>query len=120
MLRQYPDLTAQAFRAEAARLHGLIPDNIIATKGGDELLRLALTTFLPTGSPLGLAEPSYSLYPVLAAVHDSPICAPSTRLCGPCFSSEAMVAFADIPFFFNVSLDQTEGDSQYPDFRNVQ
>ena len=28
MLRQYPDLTAQAFRAEAARLHGLIPDNI--------------------------------------------------------------------------------------------
>jgi histidinol-phosphate aminotransferase len=76
MLRQYPDLTAQAFRAEAARLHGLIPDNIIATKGGDELLRLALTTFLPTGSPLGLAEPSYSLYPVLAAVHDkSDMCA---------------------------------------------
>jgi histidinol-phosphate aminotransferase len=66
---------AQAFRAEAARLHGLIPDNIIATDGGDELLRLALTTFLPPGSPLGLAEPSYSLYPILAAVHDSPICA---------------------------------------------
>lgn len=34
-----------------------------------------MTTFLPPGSPLGLAEPSYSLYPVLAAVHDSPICA---------------------------------------------
>jgi len=31
-----------------------------------------------------------------------------------------MVVFADIPFFFNVSLDQTEGGSQYPDFRNVQ
>lgn len=75
MLRRYPDPTARAFRAEAARLHGLIPDNIIATNGGDELLRLALTTFLPLGSPLGLAEPSYSLYPVLAAVHDSPICA---------------------------------------------
>jgi len=75
MLRRYPDPTARAFRAEAACLHGLIPDNIIATNGGDELLRLALTTFLPPGSPLGLAEPSYSLYPVLAAVHDSPICA---------------------------------------------
>jgi len=23
-------------------------------------------------------------------------------------------------FFFNVSLDRTEGDYQYPDFRNVQ
>jgi histidinol-phosphate aminotransferase len=53
MLRRYPDPTAQAFRAEAARLHGLNPDNIIATNGGDELLRLALTTFLPPGSPLG-------------------------------------------------------------------
>jgi histidinol-phosphate aminotransferase len=60
MLRRYPDPTARAFRAEAARLHGLIPDNIIATNGGDELLRLALTTFLPLGSPLGLAEPSYT------------------------------------------------------------
>jgi histidinol-phosphate aminotransferase len=38
---------------------------------------LALTTFLPPGVPLGLAEPSYSLYPVLAAVHGSPKCAVS-------------------------------------------
>ena len=72
MLRRYPDPTAWAFRTEAARLHGLTPDHIIATNGGDELLRLALTTFLPPGAPLGLAEPSYSLYPVLAAVHGSP------------------------------------------------
>ncbi|WP_404286857.1 pyridoxal phosphate-dependent aminotransferase [Microvirga sp. RSM25] len=74
MLRRYPDPTAWEFRSAAARLHGLTPDHIVATNGGDELLRLALTTFLPPGAPLGLAEPSYSLYPVLAAVHDSPLC----------------------------------------------
>jgi histidinol-phosphate aminotransferase len=74
MLRRYPDPTAFGFRTAAARLHGLTPDHIVATNGGDELLRLALTTFLPPGTPLGLAEPSYSLYPVLAAVHDSPVC----------------------------------------------
>lgn len=74
MLRRYPDPTAWGFRTEAARLHGLTPDHIVATNGGDELLRLALTTFLPPGAPLGLAEPSYSLYPVLAAIHDSPLC----------------------------------------------
>jgi histidinol-phosphate aminotransferase len=74
MLRRYPDPTAWGFRTAAARLHGLTPDHIVATNGGDELLRLALTTFLPPGAPLGLAEPSYSLYPVLAAVHDSPLC----------------------------------------------
>ncbi|QRM31434.1 histidinol-phosphate transaminase [Microvirga sp. VF16] len=74
MLRRYPDPTAWGFRTAAARLHGLTPDHIVATNGGDELLRLALTTFLPPGAPLGLAEPGYSLYPVLAAVHDSPLC----------------------------------------------
>lgn len=74
MLRRYPDPTAWGFRTAAARLHGLTPDHIVATNGGDELLRLAMTTFLPPGAPLGLAEPSYSLYPVLAAIHDSPLC----------------------------------------------
>jgi histidinol-phosphate aminotransferase len=74
MLRRYPDPTAWGFRTAAARLHGLSPDHIVAANGGDELLRLALTTFLPPGAPLGLAEPSYSLYPVLAAIHDSPLC----------------------------------------------
>lgn len=72
-LRRYPSAMADGFRAEAARLHGLTPAHIIATNGGDELLRLAITTFLEPGRPLGIAEPGYSLYPVLAALHDSPL-----------------------------------------------
>lgn len=67
-LRRYPQPFANGFRDVAAQVHGVSRDNIMATNGGDELLRLAITTFVDAGDILGMAEPSYSLYPVLAAV----------------------------------------------------
>ncbi|HDZ08146.1 histidinol-phosphate transaminase [Pseudohongiella sp.] len=67
-LRRYPQPFADGFRDVAAAAHGVARDNIMATNGGDELLRLAITTFVDAGQTLGMAEPSYSLYPVLAAV----------------------------------------------------
>jgi len=72
-LRRYPPPLADPLRKAAARLHGVPPEWIIATNGGDELLRLAVTTFLPPGAPLGITDPSYSLYPVLAAIQRSPV-----------------------------------------------
>jgi histidinol-phosphate aminotransferase len=74
-LRRYPDPTATAFRAVAAAVHSVTPDHIIATNGGDELLRLAVTTFAGPGERIGVADPGYSLYPVLAAINGSPVCA---------------------------------------------
>ena len=71
-LRRYPSPYAQAFRTAAAEAIGTHPDRIIATNGGDELLRLAITTFLDPGQALATTQPSYSLYPVLAAVQDCP------------------------------------------------
>lgn len=71
-LRKYPPPLASAFRDLAARTHGLKSENVIATNGGDELLRLLVATFVEPGRPLAMAEPSYSLYPVLAAAHGSP------------------------------------------------
>ena len=79
MLRRYPDPLAQRFRAAAARLHNLSPDHVIATNGGDELLRLALTTYLDPRLPLGLLTPSYGLYSVLARIHDAPVVAVPLR-----------------------------------------
>lgn len=67
-LRRYPQPFADGFRDVAAAAHNVSRDNIMATNGGDELLRLAITTFVDAGQTLGMAEPSYSLYPVLAAV----------------------------------------------------
>lgn len=72
-LRRYPSPSSAALRKAAATLHGVAPEQVVATNGGDELLRLAVTTFVEPGSPIGVAEPSYSLYPVLAAIHGSPV-----------------------------------------------
>ena len=70
-LRRYPSALATGLRARAAATHAVSVDNILATNGGDELLRLAVTTFIDPGGVLGTTEPSYSLYPVLAAVQDA-------------------------------------------------
>jgi histidinol-phosphate aminotransferase len=77
-LRRYPPPMATPFRQVAAEVHDLEPDQVIATNGGDELLRMAVTVFCdPTGSTgrggLGETSPTYSLYEVLARIHDTPI-----------------------------------------------
>lgn len=68
-LRRYPPPTAASLRQSLAQLHGTGPDNLIVTNGGDELLRLLLATFVEQQELIGIAEPSYSLYEVLAAAH---------------------------------------------------
>ena len=72
-LRKYPSPAADGFRELAAQLHGLKPENVVAVNGGDELLRMAIATFVEPGQPIGTVEPSCSLYPVLAEAHGSPV-----------------------------------------------
>lgn len=77
-LRRYPSPTAQPFRVIASEVHDLEPSQVIATNGGDELLRLAITVFCdPTGGDgaggLGETAPTYSLYDVLARIQDTPV-----------------------------------------------
>jgi len=69
-LRRYPPPLANEFRLTAAQYHQLDKDNILPTNGGDELLRLAVTTFAAPGDTIAIAKPSYSLYPVLTEIHD--------------------------------------------------
>jgi histidinol-phosphate aminotransferase len=68
-LRRYPPPTATALRDSLARLHKVGADNLVVTNGGDELLRLVLATFVEMNDCIGVADPSYSLYDVLAAAH---------------------------------------------------
>ncbi len=68
-LRRYPPPTATPLRASLATLHKVGADNRVVTNGGDELLRLVLATFVEMGECIGVADPSYSLYDVLAAAH---------------------------------------------------
>lgn len=77
-LRLYPNPTAERLRAKLTRLHRCSPDNLIIGNGSDELLALAVRTFVEPGSkskvpsPKSVVQyftPSYSLYPVLAETH---------------------------------------------------
>ena len=93
-LRRYPPAAADEFRRTAAAMHSaemqaaeahdaatpegkprthtkeeITAANIIATNGGDELLRLAMTTFVDGGDEVVVMEPGYSLYPVLAGIY---------------------------------------------------
>lgn len=73
ILRTYPRPTADPLRDRLALLHAIGRDNVLVTHGGDEALRLAMTTFVDPGATFAMAEPSYSLYPVLAQVQDAQV-----------------------------------------------
>ena len=73
VLRRYPNPTADRLRSAIAERHGLTMDQLVMTNGGDEALRLALTTFVNRGEPFGMAEPSYSLYSTLAAIQGAQV-----------------------------------------------
>ncbi len=88
-LRLYPNPTAQLLRDKLSRLHGCRPENIIVSNGSDEVLSMAVRTFVepqvgqtsrlssgsetpalrPSKSLVQFFTPSYSLYPVLADIH---------------------------------------------------
>jgi len=80
-LRLYPNPTAQPLREKLAEFHRCQPENIIVGNGSDELLAMAVRAFVEPAGPGSTAangrsqsvvqffEPSYSLYPVLAATH---------------------------------------------------
>ena len=75
-LRLYPNPTAQLLRERLARLHGCRGENIIVGNGSDELLAMAVRTFVEPAAGLASRQslvqyftPSYSLYPVLADIH---------------------------------------------------
>jgi len=72
-LRRYPDPLGQSFRRVAADLHGVEPEWILCCNGGDDLLSIAIRAICGPQRPLAYPVPTYSLYPVLARLHDCPV-----------------------------------------------
>jgi len=68
-LRQYPPPTAKSLQEAIAAKHGLDSGNIIVTNGGDELLRMAIATFVECEETIAVARPTYTLYQILADAH---------------------------------------------------
>lgn len=69
-LRLYPDPNCVRIRERLADMFGCHIDNIFVGNGSDEVLRLATEAFVEDDGTVGTFTPSYSLYPVLAAIRD--------------------------------------------------
>lgn len=69
-VRRYPDPMGGAFRLAASEVFDLPEDHILCVNGGDELLNYAFRAFCDADRPAAWAEPTYSLYPVLARLQD--------------------------------------------------
>ena len=70
-LRLYPDPVSADVRQAIARLHGVTPDQVFAGNGSDEILALCTRAFVEDDGVIGYFDPSYSLYPVLAAIRNA-------------------------------------------------
>jgi histidinol-phosphate aminotransferase len=65
-MRKYPDPLCVNLRRILGEKHKVNPDCIFAGNGSDEVLRLIFQAYLSPGDTLGITDPTYSLYPVLA------------------------------------------------------
>jgi histidinol-phosphate aminotransferase len=72
LLRLYPDPVATDLRKAIADLHGVGPEQVFAGNGSDEILALCTRAFVEDDGTIGYFMPSYSLYPVLAAIRNVP------------------------------------------------
>jgi histidinol-phosphate aminotransferase len=66
--RLYPDPVCSELCAAAAGLFDLPPDWALCGNGSDDLLTMAIRTFVDQGDRIAYPDPTYSLYPVLAQI----------------------------------------------------
>jgi histidinol-phosphate aminotransferase len=72
-LRRYPDPMADSFRDAVAAFWGVERKNVIAGNGSDDLLTMIFRAFSSPQLPVAVLDPSYSLYPELAAMQGAPV-----------------------------------------------
>jgi histidinol-phosphate aminotransferase len=66
-LRLYPSPDSAPLREAVAAFHGFDAARVVAGNGSDDILNLIIRAYAGPGRPIGMLNPSYSLYPVLAA-----------------------------------------------------
>ena len=72
-LRRYPDPFADELRDIFAADCNVERENVIVGNGSDDLLTMCFRGFTSPEHPVAVFEPSYSLYPVLAAMQGAPV-----------------------------------------------
>lgn len=70
-LNRYPDPLQTRLRERLAKLDRVSPEQIVAGAGADEIIDLLLRLFCaPGGEMIAIAEPTYGMYRVAAAIND--------------------------------------------------
>jgi len=72
-LRMYPDPVCTGLRGIIADLHGCAPEQVLVGNGSDEVLALCTRAFVENEGVIACFEPTYSLYPVLAAIRPAQV-----------------------------------------------
>ena len=72
-LRLYPSPDSAPLRKAVAELHGYSVDQIVAGNGSDDILNLLVRAYADANRPIGMLDPSYSLYPVIAAIQGAAV-----------------------------------------------
>ena len=72
-LRLYPSPDSAPLREAVARFHGFDAAHVVAGNGSDDVLNLLIRAYAGPGRPIGMLNPSYSLYPVLAAAQNAEV-----------------------------------------------
>ncbi len=68
-LNRYPDAAGRALRADLADRHGVRPDQVALGNGSCELILLLGQALLDPGTTVVHADPSFAIYPFLAAAN---------------------------------------------------
>jgi histidinol-phosphate aminotransferase len=68
-VRLYPDPSSNRLRKAAAEVFGVTPENVIAGNGSDDILNIAIRTFVNPGEAIAFLDLTYSLYDTLARIN---------------------------------------------------
>jgi histidinol-phosphate aminotransferase len=71
--RLYPSPDSAPVREAVSRLHDFPAAQVVVGNGSDDILNLLIRAYAGPGRPVGMLDPSYSLYPVLAAAQGAPL-----------------------------------------------
>lgn len=100
-VRLYPDPVSKKLRTSAAKVFGVSVEQILAGNGSDDILNIAVRTFVNPGETVAFLDLTYSLYETIAKVHGAKITRFPTNdkfeLDSPVICSDAKLIFLASP-----------------------
>jgi histidinol-phosphate aminotransferase len=100
-VRLYPDPVSTQLRKAAATVFGVDVENLIAGNGSDDILNIAIRTFVNPGEAIAFLDLTYSLYDTLAKIHGASVIEIPTdenfELSEPIICPEAKLIFIASP-----------------------